>query len=199
MLQQTRQAPRLDEVIDFLSTRRSVPAKAMSGPGPDAGEIRLMIGIASRVPDHGKLAPWRFIRYTPSYCARLGELCERRAAEREGDLSEELRLAERARFTRAPVVIAVVSRAAPHPKIPEWEQVLSAGAAAMNLLIAANALGYDAQWVTEWIAFDEAMKPALGLAPDEKIAGFIHVGTRILPKTERDRPAIDDVFCEFEG
>ncbi|MCG6858596.1 MAG: nitroreductase [Salaquimonas sp.] len=192
-----------DAVIEFMRTRRSVPAKTMAGPDPATGpgqdDIRTMIEIASRVPDHGKLAPWRFQRYAPDYCRRLGELCEARAVELDATLSDEMRTIERMRFLRAPVAIAVISRAAPHPKIPVWEQELSAGAAAMNLLIAANALGYDAQWLTEWPASDETLAPALGVRPGERIAGFIHVGARTLPKTERDRPVLDDIYSVFGG
>ena len=190
---------RNDAVLEFMRTRRSVPAKTMGGPGPDETEIRQMIEIAARVPDHGKLAPWRFVRYAPDYCRRLGELCEARAVELDPDLNEELREIERNRFLRSPVVVGVISQAAKHPKIPVWEQELSAGAAAMNMLIAANALGYDAQWLTEWLAFDETLGPALGVAPGERIAGFVHVGTRTMPKTERDRPVLDDVYSVMEG
>ncbi len=182
------------EVIGFMANRRSVPAKTMSGPGPDESSIRTMIEIATRVPDHGKIAPWRFQRYSPDYCAKLGELFLQRALELTPDLNEDLQEIERTRFTRTPVVIAVMSAPQDHPKVPEWEQVLSAGAAAMNLLIAANAHGWDAQWLTEWIAFDEKLAEPLGVRSGEKIAGFIYVGTRTMPKTERDRPAIDDIY-----
>ena len=193
----TRQ--RFDQVIEFMRTRRSVPAKALSAPGPDEDEVRQMVEIATRAPDHGKLAPWRLVRYAPDYCRRLGKACEERARELNGEMSEELREIERTRFLRAPVVIGVVSRAAPHPKIPEWEQRLSAAAVAMNLLIAANAFGWDAQWLTEWPAYDEKVRPLLGAGANDRIAGFVHIGTRTLPKTERDRPSIDDVFTVMEG
>ena len=196
-------AQRDDRIIEFMRTRRSVPAKTMAGSdpatGPDENEIRTMIEIASRVPDHGKLAPWRFVRYAPDYCLRLGELCEVRAVELDPGLNDDMREIERMRFLRAPVVIGVMSRTVQHPKVPVWEQELSAGAAAMNLLIAANALGYDAQWLTEWPAFDESIAPALDVRPGERVAGFIHVGTRTMPKTERDRPAAEDVYSVFEG
>jgi nitroreductase len=125
---------RFDQVIDFMSTRRSVPAKTMSGPGPEEEEIRSMIAIASRVPDHGKIAPWRFQRYEYDYCKRLGELFLKCALKEEPDLPAEIQEIERTRFSRAPVVIAVMSAPRQHPKVPEWEQVLSAGAAAMSLL-----------------------------------------------------------------
>jgi nitroreductase len=179
-------------VIEFLRSRRSVPSRNIAGPGPGVDEIAEMIKIASRVPDHGKLAPWRFILYTPDYCRRLGERFLARALELNSSLNEQQQDIERNRFS-APVVIAVISRASPHPKIPEWEQVLSAGAAAMNLLIAANAFGWDAQWITEWMASDGALAGDLGLDEGERIVGFVHIGTRTQPKTERDRPELDSV------
>lgn len=190
--------PHHREVIEFMQNRRSASAKQMSGPGPSDDEIGTMLAIASRVPDHGKLAPWRFIRYSPLYCRRLGELCLARALERDATLNAQMREFEATRFTRVPVVIAIISAPQPHPKIPEWEQVLSAGAVGMALLIAANAHGFDAQWITEWIAYDEAMAPALGVKPGERIAGFAYIGTRSLPKTERDRPDLADVYSVME-
>jgi nitroreductase len=190
---------RNEAVLDFMRARRSTPALQLGAPGPDEAQIREMVAIAARVPDHGKLAPWRFLHYTPQYCIELGRICETRALERNGDMIEDLRKAERQRFTRAPVVIGIISRAGQHVKIPEWEQLLSAGAAAQNLLIAANAFGFDAQWITEWVAYDAAMAPALGARPGEKIVGFLHVGTRTMPKTERDRPRLEDVYSVFGG
>lgn len=193
--------PKHPETFAFLQNRRSVPAKTMSGPGPGENEVRALIEIASRVPDHGKIAPWRFIQYGPDYCVKLGEMIEARFKEVNTgfnneilEIEDEVLEIERGRFTRAPVVIAVISAPKNHPKVPEWEQVLSAGAAAMNLLTAANALGYDVQWLTEWVAFDDVLAPKFGVKPDEKIAGFVHIGTKQMPKTERDRPQIDDVF-----
>lgn len=187
------------EVIEFMKNRRSVPAKAMSGPGPSNSQIEAMIAIASRVPDHGKLAPWRFVRYAPQYCVKLGEICLAAALKREPGLPVEMQAIELTRFTRVPVVIAVISRTREHPKIPQWEQLLSAGAAAMSLLIAANAHGFDAQWITEWVAYDEALAPAFGVKPAEKIAGMVYIGTRTSPKTERDRPPIADVYSVMNG
>ena len=182
------------QVLEFLRQRRSVPSRTLGAPGPGEAEIEAMVSLASRVPDHGKIAPWRFMRYTPDYCRRLGETFRARALERNPDLSQDMQAVELSRFTLAPVVVAVVSCPRPHPKVPEWEQVLSAGAAAMTLLIAANASGYDAQWLTEWVAFDEALAPDLGVREGERIAGFVFMGTRTAPKFERDRPALADVY-----
>lgn len=178
---------------DYLALRRSIPAFQMREPGPARAEIEEMLRLAVRVPDHGKLAPWRFIVYRGAERARIGaELLRLRLAV-QPDLSDELIEVEKTRFTRAPVVIAVVSRAAPHAKIPEWEQVLSAGALCLNLLMAANAAGYVSNWLTEWFAYDERAYPLLGVAPGEKVAGFIHVGSSDFPATERPRPAVADV------
>jgi nitroreductase len=109
------------------------------------------------------------------------------------DLSEEMIKVENTRLTRAPVVIAVVSTAAPHFKVPEWEQVMSAGAVCLNLLMAANALGYCSNWLSEWFAFDQAAYSVLGIRETEKVAGFIHIGTPQVPPTERPRPALADI------
>ena len=122
-------------------------------PGPGRDEIEIMLKLAARVPDHGKLAPWRFIVYRGERARKIGEALLKLALEAEPDLSDEMIDVERGRFTRAPVVIAVVSRAAPHVKIPEWEQVMSAGAVCLNLLMAANAHGYVSNWLTEWFAY----------------------------------------------
>lgn len=191
----------LPETIHHLATRRSVPAKAMDGdgPGPDDETIRAMIAIAARVPDHGKIAPWRFIRYSRDWCARLGELALARALQLDPALPGDAQALERGRFLRAPVLIGVVSSPRDHPKIPVWEQELSAGAAAMNLLHAANAHGWDAQWLTEWVAFDEKLRAPLGLEDGERLAGLVYIGRRTMPKTERDRPAIDDIYSVKDG
>ncbi|GGK54239.1 nitroreductase family protein [Salinarimonas ramus] len=175
---------------DALHTRRSTPAKQLEAPGPDAATLDDMLRIASRVPDHGKLAPWRFVVIDAQAGARLGETVEAAFVADRPDASEEERAVERGRFTRAPVTVAVVSCAAPHPKIPEWEQVLSAGAACLNLLLAAEAHGFGASWITEWVAYDRRILDALGLSPHEKVAGYVHVGTPRMRMSDRPRPEL---------
>ncbi len=152
-----------------------------------------MLKLASRVPDHGKLAPWRFIVYRGEERARISAELKALALAVKPDLSEEMIKVEETRLTRAPVVVAVVSKAAPHFKIPEWEQLMSAGAVCLNLLMAANALGYASNWLTEWFAFDERAYPLLGVNPGEKLAGFIHIGTAMVPPTERPRPELAEI------
>ena len=181
------------KLIDYLSTRRSIPAFQMSAPGPSKSEVEEMLKLASRVPDHGKLAPWRFIVYRGEERQRISEALARIALADKPDLSEEMVKVENTRLTRAPVVIAVVSRAAPHFKIPEWEQVMSAGAVCLNLVMAANAHGFASNWLTEWYAFDERAYPTLGVEPGEKVAGFIHIGTPTGPPTERPRPELAEI------
>lgn len=180
------------KLIDYLAVRRSTPAFQMCEPGPSHAEIEEILRLASRVPDHGKLAPWRFIVYQGSERVKIGEALLQMALEAKPDLSDEMRNVELARFTRAPVVIAVVSKAAPHFKVPEWEQVLSAGALCLNLSMAANAHGYVSNWLSEWFTYDERAHPLLGIRPGEKVAGFIHIGSTTFPNTERPRPELSE-------
>lgn len=181
------------KLVDYLASRRSIPAFQMGEPGPGKAEVEEMLTLASRVPDHGKLAPWRFIVYRGEERASISAELKTMALAKKPDLSEEMIKVEETRLSRAPVVVAVVSKAAPHFKIPEWEQQMSAGAVCLNLLMAANALGYASNWLTEWYAFDEAAYPLLGVEPGEKVAGFIHIGTAMVPPTERPRPELAEI------
>lgn len=183
----------MPDALDLLKTRRTVPSINLGGPGPDADQIRTMLTIGARVPDHGKLAPWRFIVFQGQAREDVGaELCSIQMRDRP-DLSEAQQEQERTRFTRAPLVIGVVSTAAEHVKVPVWEQELSAGAVCMNLVLAAHALGFSAQWLTEWYAFDPEAARLFGLDAGERIAGFIHVGTPQEAPVERPRPDIDAI------
>jgi nitroreductase len=183
------------KLIDYLSTRRSIPAFQMSGPGPSKGEVEDILKLATRVPDHGKLAPWRFIVYRGAERQRISEALAKIAMADKPELSEEMVKVENTRLTRAPVVIAVVSRAAPHVKIPEWEQLMSAGAVCLNLVMAANAHGYASNWLTEWYAYDKRAYPILGVNEGERIAGFVHIGTPTVPPTERPRPELSEIVA----
>src|SRR3954454_24229046 len=187
----------MSEALDLLKTRRSVKPVEMSGPGPAAAEVDALLTIASRVPDHGKLIPWRFIVFEGDARLKAGESIAAAFKRKYPDATGEQVAFESGRLARAPLVVAVVSRAGPHVKIPEWEQVLSAGAAAMNLVTAAHALGFAANWITEWYAYDRSVLDALGLAPNEKIAGFVHIG-RVKEKPEdRPRPPLEDIVTWF--
>ncbi|MFS8144338.1 nitroreductase [Rhizobium sp. BR 249] len=187
------------KLIDYLSVRRSIPAFQMCEPGPEKAEIEEILRLASRVPDHGKITPWRFIVYRGEQREKLGEALLKLALETKPELSEEMIQVERTRFTRAPVVVAVVSKAGPHIKIPEWEQLMSAGALCLNVILAANASGYVANWLTEWFAYDERAYPLLGVGPGEKVAGFIHIGSTTFLAIERPRPELADTVTWVGG
>ncbi|MER0237350.1 nitroreductase [Fulvimarina sp. MAC8] len=189
----------MSDLLDYLSSRRSRPLPALGEPGPSANELTDILTIAARVPDHGKLAPWRFIVFHGEGAEAAGASLAGLIAEREGPLSEIRDRVERTRFTRAPLVVAVVSTAAEHVKIPVWEQQMSAGAVCMNLIHAANGSGFAATWLTEWPAYDEDAKRLLGIAPEENVAGFIHIGTPGEAPSERLRPVLSDIVTTFEG
>jgi nitroreductase len=186
-----------NETIGLLKRRRSLKPNDLIGPGPSAGELETLLTIASRVPDHGKLTPWRFIVFAGAARERAGRIGLAIKLADNPALDEVSRAAELARFAMAPLVIAVVSRAAPHGKIPEWEQQLSAGAVCMNLEIAANALGYGSTWLSEWCAYDRRFAAAIGLAEHERIAGFIHIGRPRVEAVDRPRPALADIVTVF--
>ncbi|QPB21439.1 nitroreductase [Rhizobium sp. 007] len=187
------------KLIDYLAVRRSIPAFQMSEPGPEKAEIEEILRLASRVPDHGKLAPWRFIVYRGEERVHIGKELLKLALEAKPDLSEDMIEVERARFTRAPVVIAVVSKAGPHFKIPEWEQIMSAGAVCLNIIFSANAHGWVANWLTEWFAYDERAYRLLGVQPGERVAGFVHIGSTNFPAVERPRPEISETVTWVGG
>ena len=188
----------MSDTLALLARRRSVPPKFMASPGPSKTELDQLLTIASRVPDHGKLAPWRFVVIGPAARARFGEALATFTKEEKPEADEETLQRERERFTASPCIIAVISTAKPHPKIPEWEQVLSAGAACMNLVTAATAMGYGASWLTGWQSFDPRFHKVLGLAEGEKIAGLIHIGTPKEPQTDRPRPALADIVTVLD-
>ncbi|MBO0752441.1 MAG: nitroreductase [Bradyrhizobiaceae bacterium] len=183
--------------VTLLKTRRSLKPDELTGPGPSPDDLETLLTIASRVPDHGKLAPWRFIVFEGDARRKAGEAIAAAFVVRYPGSTPDQIDYERRRFARAPLVVGVVSRAAPHAKIPEWEQVLSSGAAAMNLLTAANALGFAAAWLTEWYAYDRSVLDAFGLLPHEKIAGFVHIGRPTQAPQDRPRPALADIVTRF--
>jgi nitroreductase len=184
------------ETLNLLLSRRSGSAKRLTGPGPNADQLRRIIAAGIRVPDHGKLAPWRFIVFEGEGRARMGDiLAECIAGER--DTSPERIEQERNRFMRAPVVIGVVSRVREQIPIPVWEQELSSGAVCMTMLFAAHAMGFVANWITEWCAYHPQVLARVGLKPTEKIAGYIYIGHPAEPLEDRPRPAVDAITTRF--
>lgn len=188
---------RMHPILDLLKTRRSLAPHVMTGAGPDADDLRHLLTVASRVPDHGRLAPWRFIVFEGDRRLAAGESIASAFLADQPQADAERIAVERNRLARAPLVIAVVSTARPHAKIPDWEQQLSAGAVCMNLLTAATALGYAACWLTEWFAYDRRVLGALGVGPDERVAGFVHIGRSDTVPVERDRPDLSRIVTTF--
>ena len=185
--------------LELLQKRRSAKAMLLTAPGPTAAELETILGCAARVPDHKKLVPWRFIVFEGEARAKFGEILARAVAAEEKEPPSPVRLEmERGRLTRAPTVVCVVSRVVPTPGAPEIEQLLSCGAAGMNLCLAANALGYGTCWLTEWYSFSPAVGKALGLAANERIAGFIYIGTNSAPQDDRERPVLADIVTRWQ-
>jgi nitroreductase len=174
--------------LDALDARRSVPAMQLCDPGPDPAQLLRMLHSAVRVPDHGRRVPWRFVRIAGHARAALGEHLARRSRERSPEASDAVIAKDRQRFLHAPVVVAVVAHQGPDAKIPASERLLSAGCVCFALLQAAQALGFGACWYTGWAAYDEDIRRVLGIADDEAVAGFIHIGTVLQNAPERDRP-----------
>jgi nitroreductase len=184
------------QTLDLLLSRRSGSAKTMKGPGPNADQLRRILAAGVRVPDHGKLTPWRFIVFEGEGRARMGAvLAECIASER--DSSPERIEQERNRFMRAPIVIGVVSRVREQIPIPVWEQQLSSGAVCMTIVLAAHAMGFVANWITEWCAYHPQVLARVGLKPTERIAGFIYIGHAVEPLEERPRPPVDSITTKF--
>lgn len=191
-LNDTRSGP-----LALLLSRRSGSAKAMTGPGPNTAELDLILKAAVRVPDHGKLAPWRYIVFEGDARKRMGDMLAECAGEDDPQASEERLRLERERFLRAPVVVGVVSRVREGIPIPEWEQMMSAGASCFALVLAAHAQGYVANWITEWCAYHPRVRERIGLKSGERIAGFIYIGTPAVPLEDRPRPDPAIVVTRF--
>jgi nitroreductase len=168
----------------------------MTGPGPSPTELETILRAAARVPDHGKLFPWRFVVFEGDARARFGELLVKCLSETE-TVTPERAAQEFGRFLRAPVVVSVVSRVRQGIVIPEWEQQLSAGAVCQTMLIAAHALGYVANWLTEWCAYHPLVQNHLGLKPGERIAGYIYIGKSAVELEERPRPDLDQIVTRY--
>src|SRR5476649_1774645 len=183
------------KALDLLLSRRSGSAKAMTEPGPSKKQLADILKAGARAPDHGKLFPWRFIVFEGKGRQRAGDILAE-VMEAEGERSKQVE-EERGRFARAPLVIGVISSAREAHKIPVWEQELSAGAVCQNILVAATALGFVGQWVSEWYAYHPVVKDRLGLKAGERIAGFIYLGTATQELEERPRPDMNRIVTVF--
>ena len=186
-------------IIDFLLTRNSAAIPELRDPGPSEEDIATMMAAATRVPDHGRLEPWRFILYRGDVRFEIGKKLFELAEQREGPLPENRRNQELARFSRAPLVIGVVFVPKQSPKIPQWEMFLSGGMAAMNLMIAANALGYGTNLISNWYSDVAEGRALLGLSPEERVVGFIHIGSYTGTPFERPRPDPAKLYADYSG
>lgn len=185
--------------LHTLDARRSVPAKQLGEPGPDPVTLMRMLSSAVRVPDHGKLVPYRFLRIAGDARHSLGAFLAQRAVQRDPQVSPAQLDKDRQRFSHAPLIITVIASPRPNPKVPEAEQLMTAGCVCFALLQAAQAFGFGAQWLTAWMAFDPAVHAHLGLAEGEQIAGFIHIGTPKTAVPERERPDPAALLQDWEG
>lgn len=187
------------ETLELLILRRSLTVKDMVEPGPNREQLKQILEIGSRVPDHKKQVPWRFLTFEKRTREKFGKILRSTFAKNNPETSEKILGFEENRFLRAPLVIAVISTARKdNPKVPEWEQILTAGAVCQNILIASNAMGYASQWLTEWYAYDNAIFKELGLKPTERIAGFIYIGTASKQPKERGRPDLADLVKKWD-
>ncbi len=184
--------------IALIHSRRSGKARDMIAPGPNAAELDAILGAAVRVPDHGKLAPWRFVIVAPDQRERLSNLLVD-AYRQDHPAAGRLEIEATQQFAyQAPTLIVALSSPRTESKIPVWEQQLSVGAACMNLLTAAHALGFVGNWLTGWAAYSNNVRDAFGGA-DDQIAGFIFIGTPARTLDERPRPDFDNVVTRWAG
>jgi nitroreductase len=184
-------------LIKMLDLRRSTPSRNLHGPGPSPEEIKQMLISALRVPDHGKLVPWRFLRIQGDTRVRLGEILVERALALDANTPKAVIEKDRARFSFAPLIITVIARLTANHKVPEQEQILSGGAVCFALLHAAQGLGYGAQWLTGWAAYDPEITKKLGILENERILGFIHIGNVTEVAPERARPILEDLLSDL--
>lgn len=186
------------ELTAFLETRRSNLAKAMTGPGPDSETRLKILEIAARVPDHRKLAPWRFVVFEDEARSSFGQHISTAFMSENPEASADRAIFEGARLTRAPLVVAVISSPVDCVRgTPKWEQELSAGAVCFNMCLAAQAHGFGAQWLTEWYAYDATVNAALGVTETERVAGYIYIGTATAESSPRARPDVEKVIDFF--
>jgi nitroreductase len=187
--------PRSPAVLDFLARRRSASAATLRAPGPDQDELAEILRLAARVPDHGKLAPWRFIILDGDAKARFAARLE---AIAEASPDAEKRKGALFKLKTPPLSVVVVSRHV-EGNIPEWEQRLSAGAVCMTLVVAAQAMGFGANWITDWYAFEPQVDALLGLGPTERVAAYVHLGSTDEAPLERVRPDLAAITSRWGG
>jgi nitroreductase len=187
----------MSNALDLLKTRSSPKAQDLVAPAPNDAELDEILTVAVRVPDHGMMKPWRFIVHPKETRAPLADRLVANFRAGNPNATEAEADKQRLRFTDSPLIVTVVSRIAPNPKVPDIEQLLSAGAVCMNLLNAAHAMGFGANWLTGWAAFDPSSKELFGLAANEQIVGFIHLGTPKGDIFQRPRPDLSQLVSKL--
>jgi nitroreductase len=181
-------------LLKLLAARRSSSAATLSAPGPDRATVRSLLQVATHTPDHGKLSPWRFIILEGSAKQIFVGRLETLAADQENATKAQAALAK---LRNPPLTIAVISTAS-GGRIPVWEQQLSAGAVCMSLLLAAHAAGFGANWITDWYAYDSAALALLGVRGEERVAGYVHIGTQLEIPKERPRAEIEALITDWQ-
>ncbi|MGV3491113.1 MAG: nitroreductase family protein [Devosia sp.] len=184
-------------LLDYLKTRRSIGIGFLKDPGPTPKQLREILTIGVRVPDHGNFTPWRLIVIEGDDRQKAGEAIAAIAKKRRPELDEAGLDIERRHFLPAPVTIGVLFSPKPNPKAPEFEQLLSAGLVAFNLCNAAFAMGFAASWITRWFSLDPEAQTALGARGGERFVGFVHIGTPTTVMEDRDRPNLDAIVSRF--
>ncbi len=183
--------------LDFLLHRRSVPSRLLTAPGPDDSTLQALLTAALQVPDHGKLAPFRILKIQSDARLQLGAFLAAVTQTRQPEANAAAIDKERQRFASAPLVLAVVACVTPEHKVPEQEQILSAGMVSYNLLLGAQALGFGAQWLTGWAAYDSEVAAYLGLVQHERVIGFVHIGIATGAAPERERPTPSEKVSDW--
>ncbi|HEY8596298.1 MAG TPA: nitroreductase [Devosiaceae bacterium] len=191
--------PQNQPLLDYLKTRRSVTLPFLKDPGPSEAELQELLTIATRVPDHGKIAPWRLVLYRGDARQVIGTRLAEIAGRRNPGIEEAALEIERKQFLPAPLTVGVISAPIAHVKAPRWEQQLSAACVCLNLLNGAEALGYAGHWVTRWFAYDPEARAMLGAREGEAFAGFVHIGTPSARMEDRPRPNLADVVSEWRA
>lgn len=187
----------IDMSLEFLESRLSVPSRQLGAPGPDANQLDALLAAAIRVPDHGRLSPWRLLLIRGDARRDFGEQLVRIHQLVDPEVTAAALSKDRERYLQAPVIVVVIGHIHAGHKIPEQEQLLSAGCVAYNLLLGAQALGFGAQWLTGWAAYENKVCELLGMADGERIIGFVHVGTILEPAVVHPRAPLADVLGEW--
>jgi nitroreductase len=191
------EAPTSAEALRLLAARRSLPLRSLVGPGPDGEELRELLTLAARVPDHGRLVPWRFILFEGEARSAAGERLDAVYARQNPDLPAGKKGMWAGYMARAPLLVVVVSRPDRQSKVPEWNQVLSAGAVCMNLIAAATAMGFAAHWLLKWPARDPEALAVLSVGEGERVAGFMHIGRPAERPHDRPRPDLGRIVTAW--